>query len=786
MTIARRLTLLTLGFVLVALLTGCVVLAVRDYAHARDALELKATQLVATKPEFAAAVRFSIASQLNDIGSEALALSPAVKRVRVFTNLGEEVLAKTTLWATGETAPMFSTLREDRSPLDTVASDRPSDYLPPRLAAFAAVLQEKELTQIMPVVSLVDPLKDGIDLADFAAAAFDPESANSLFVVGYLEITLSRSVILSESLNSAAISAVFSLVLAALFGLVIATTTRRITKPLRDLTVLADDVAAGRQVQTVPVSGIGEVRQISEIVNGMVTGMNRQKKSLDVDRKMLNLQVDRRDEQLSQQQKELAEAKEKVSTTEDRLRHLAYFDLLTGLPNRRLFSEQLGLLLRLAIRNGEQLALLVLDIDHFKRVNDSLGTEAGDRLLKQVALRLEKSVRSSDVPHRTSDKEALMDLSRMGGDEFAVVLNNLPDERGAAVIAARIIKALEQPFRIDDNEVAVAATVGIAIAPRHGKTTEALFRAADTAMINGKKQGRNCLQVYSGDMVISNKERLKLENELRKARERKQLIVHYQPQVDSRNAKLTGAEALVRWSHPDRGLVPPNQWIPIAEELGLIGDIGDWVLERACKDLAELRRIGLDLPKVSVNVSALQLNEGFTRRVRETLDRANLDPGSLQIELTEGLMIGEQEATVQLLRQLKELGVRLSIDDFGTGYSSLSYLTRFPLNELKVDRSFVLGILESEQKAELVKAILAMGQSLGLEIVVEGVERVEEMDFFEQHSVHCIQGFLFSPAVPAKKLHKLLEPGHFENSLHMLRQQLSGTQTGVDMRIEQA
>ncbi|MEM6485874.1 MAG: EAL domain-containing protein, partial [Pseudomonadota bacterium] len=508
----------------------------------------------------------------------------------------------------------------------------------------------------------------------------------------------------------------------------------------------------------------------------------RHKQAIEVDRKMLNMKVDRREEQLSLQRKELDEAKEKVSATEDRLRHLAYFDLLTGLPNRRLFSEQLSLLLRLALRHGERLALVILDIDHFKRVNDSLGTEAGDQLLREVALRLEKSLRSSDLAHRSTKKEALMDLSRMGGDEFAVVLNKLSDETAATQVASRILKAMERPFRVGESEVTITVTMGIALTPAHGKNTESLFRAADTAMMSGKKKGRNCIQVYDDGMVTANKERLRLENDLRRAKDRKQLIVHYQPQVNGRTAEVTGAEALVRWSHPDHGLIPPTQWIPIAEELGLINDIGNWVLDQACRDLAELRRSGRELDSISVNISALQLTDNFVDFVAETLKRTRLSANSLQLELTEGLMVGEQKNAVELVKQLKNLGIRLSIDDFGTGYSALSYLTRFPLDELKVDRSFVLGIADSPQNAELVKAILAMGKSLGLAIVVEGVERVEELRFFREQSVDCIQGFLFSPAVPIKKLHELLEPEHFKHSLQLLEEQLKGD----SMQIEEA
>ncbi|MEM9397569.1 MAG: EAL domain-containing protein [Pseudomonadota bacterium] len=782
MSIAGRLNALLMTSASVLVLLLCVAITQREYASNRDALLLQASSVVAGKPELAVAIHFKNAPQLAVAAEDLLALSPALKRVRLFSNVGDELHRVAAPWAQDALSPSLAELRRNSSPLDEALTRFSSQTTPPGMGAFSVLVPEIELIQTIPIVSLIDPLQDDLKVEDFAISMLDPAAAKSLFVIGYVEIALSRTSVLLEGAPTLAVSAGAGLILLVIFWFVVRTSTRKITEPLGRLARLADDVAAGRQVDPLPISGGGEVRHITEILNGIITGMVRHKQAIEVDRKMLNMKVDRREEQLSLQRKELDEAKEKVSATEDRLRHLAYFDLLTGLPNRRLFSEQLSLLLRLALRHGERLALVILDIDHFKRVNDSLGTEAGDQLLREVALRLEKSLRSSDLAHRSTKKEALMDLSRMGGDEFAVVLNKLSDETAATQVASRILKAMERPFRVGESEVTITVTMGIALTPAHGKNTESLFRAADTAMMSGKKKGRNCIQVYDDGMVTANKERLRLENDLRRAKDRKQLIVHYQPQVNGRTAEVTGAEALVRWSHPDHGLIPPTQWIPIAEELGLINDIGNWVLDQACRDLAELRRSGRELDSISVNISALQLTDNFVDVVAETLKRTRLSANSLQLELTEGLMVGEQKNAVELVKQLKNLGIRLSIDDFGTGYSALSYLTRFPLDELKVDRSFVLGIADSPQNAELVKAILAMGKSLGLAIVVEGVERVEELKFFREHNVDCIQGFLFSPAVPIKKLHELLEPEHFKHSLQLLEEQLKGD----SMQIEEA
>jgi EAL domain-containing protein (putative c-di-GMP-specific phosphodiesterase class I) len=293
-------------------------------------------------------------------------------------------------------------------------------------------------------------------------------------------------------------------------------------------------------------------------------------------------------------------------------------------------------------------------------------------------------------------------------------------------------------------------------------------------MINAKKRGRNRVLIYDESMEGTNRERLQLENDLRKSIERGQLLLHYQPQVNARSGEVSGVESLVRWNHPEHGLIPPFKWIPMAEELGLIEEVGDWVLHKACADLVQLQSEGYLLPKVSVNVSALQFREEFVATVKQALDDTGLKPEMLELELTEGIMINDQDATVDIVQHLKDLKLRLSIDDFGTGYSSLSYLARFPLDELKIDRSFVLGLNKGKQSVELVRAIIAMGKSLGLELVVEGVERIEELNFFLDQDVEIIQGFLFSAPVALEKLRELLKPDYFRAQLRVLNTDLQG------------
>jgi diguanylate cyclase (GGDEF)-like protein len=531
---------------------------------------------------------------------------------------------------------------------------------------------------------------------------------------------------------------------------------------------VADDISAGKIDESTRLEGGGELKEIFSLLNMIIANINTYKTKMDVDHHLLSMKVEERTAQLSKRNEELNKAVKEVTETKDRLRKLAYYDSLTSLPNRRLFTEQLDLLLRLAKRNEEQLGLLFLDLDNFKRINDSLGHSAGDLLLREVAKRLSSCVRDSDVVAHFVESSARIDVSRLGGDEFTVVLNQLDKPASAGQVAQRLIRALVQPMTIEGHELVVTPSIGIAVAPGDADGVEGLLKAADTAMYHAKKSGKNNFLFYSPDMDAAGVERLRLETDLRKAIERDELVLHYQPQVDTVTGSVVGAEALMRWEHPEQGLVPPYKFIPMAEELGLISAMGDWCLREACRQMIEFQGMGLDLPKVSVNVSALQFNPSFIERVGEVLRDTALRPSRLELELTEGIMMDDTQATINALDQLKELGVSLSMDDFGTGYSSLSYLSRFPLDELKIDRSFVIDFDKTEADASLIVAIIAMGRSLKLQLVAEGVETDEQYNFLTRHGAHIIQGYLFSKPVPADELVPMLTPGYFRERISQI------------------
>ena len=612
-----------------------------------------------------------------------------------------------------------------------------------------------------PAYSPLSPLVEGLTPSDFGAALVQPEAVASLHVIGYLQVAISPRQVLIGILPVVGATLLMCLALAMLSSFFALRITRRITEPLSHMAKVADEIASGELSHTVEVEGTGEIREIATILNGIISGLSSYKTRMDVDHQLLSMKVEERTSQLTRRNEELNKAVEEVTETKDRLRQMAYYDSLTSLPNRRLFSEQLNLLLRLAKRNDEVLALLFLDLDNFKRINDSLGHSAGDTLLREVGNRLSGCVRDSDVVAHYVESGPRIDVSRLGGDEFTVVLNQIDCAESAELVARRLLDALSEPMVIGGHELVVTPSIGIALSPDHATDVDGLLKAADTAMYHAKAAGKNKCLFYQPDMDAAGVDRLELEADLRRALERDEFVLHYQPQVDTRNGSVIGAEALVRWEHPEKGMIPPFKFIPLMEEMGYIDTLGEWVLREACRQLKEFETEGFRLPKVSVNVSALQFNSAFIGILKDVLRESGLDPAKLELELTEGVVMGDANATIDSFNELKEMGIRLSIDDFGTGYSSLSYLSRFPLDELKIDRSFVTEFDKSENDASLVIAIIAMARSLNLDLVAEGVETREQYQFLTNNGAHVIQGYLFSKPVPAAELQALLSPWHF-------------------------
>ena len=430
---------------------------------------------------------------------------------------------------------------------------------------------------------------------------------------------------------------------------------------------------------------------------------------------------------------------------EEHIQHLAHFDVLTGLPNRALLGDRLEQAVLRALRDRVQVGVLLVDLDHFKRINDTLGHTVGDQLLREVANRLKGCARQGDT------------ISRQGGDEFAIVLPDLEANDEAARMAQQILEAVAQRYQIEDHELHVSCSVGISLCPRDGRSAENLLKNADSALYRAKDLGRNNYQFYLSGATIVARERLSLENSLRHALERDELELYYQPKWDFHIGAMTGAEALVRWNHPELGLLPPARFIPIAEDSGLVLPVGEWVLRAAVKTVGNLHKNGWPGLRIAVNLSARQFRQtNLTDLVKGLLIETGFDPTCLELELTEGILMHHTEDNIAALRAFKTMGVRIAIDDFGTGYSSLSYLQRFPVDVLKIDRSFVTDLPTSDSNAAIVDAIVTLAHGLGLEVVAEGIETFEHVEFLRAHGCDQGQGYYFGRPLPLAEFENLL------------------------------
>jgi diguanylate cyclase (GGDEF)-like protein len=424
------------------------------------------------------------------------------------------------------------------------------------------------------------------------------------------------------------------------------------------------------------------------------------------------------------------------------------FDSLTGLPNRGLLNDRLNLIMAQSQRESRQVGVLSIDLDRFKWINDSLGHHAGDMLLRTIAGRLRSRLRASDA------------VSRPGGDEFVIILSAVKHEQDITHATQDIMSLLSMPVELEGREVFVSASIGIAIFPFDGHDAGSLLRNADTAMYAAKECGRNNYKFFSREMNIRSVERMTLETKLRKALEKGEFFLTYQPQVDVKKARIVGVEALLGWDCPGTGLVSADKFIPIAEETGLIISIGEWVLREACMEAKSWQESGFDQVRMAVNISGSQFRQAdLVKTVSHILDETGIDPGYLEIELTESVLLENSDNAVEMLKKLKSLGISLAMDDFGTGYSSLTYLKHFPMERLKIDQLFIRDINTSPDDASLVDAIIAMARSLGLEVMAEGVETGEQAEFLKSRNCHEMQGFYFSRPVQSEEIRYLLENG---------------------------
>lgn len=451
--------------------------------------------------------------------------------------------------------------------------------------------------------------------------------------------------------------------------------------------------------------------------------------------------------------------------TQERLTYLAQYDQLTDLPNRSLFNERLAVGLKQAQRHHRNLTLMFLDLDHFKDINDTLGHSAGDRLLQDVAKRLQHCVRAEDT------------IARLGGDEFTIIMNEVHQRQDSATVAEKILDALSHPFMLENEEVFVTTSIGIASFPQSGSDPETLIRHADTALYRAKSEGRSNYQFFEVAMNQAVSERMSMINALRHATKRDEFFLYYQPLINARSGEVFGMEALLRWQHPERGLIPSDEFVPLLEETGLILSVGEWVIREACRQNRLWQEAGLESLTVSVNLSVRQFHKrDLLDVVTSAIADTGIRPQQLQLEITESVLLERSHAVNKTMTRLRDIGVKLAIDDFGTGYSSLSYLKQYPFDTLKFDRSFIQGITSTDNGAAIVAAVINLGHSLGMTVVAEGVESQRQLTILHDRDCDQFQGYLFSQPMSAENCTRwllqntmqsfssLLQPQHFSNS----------------------
>lgn len=772
MTIAVRLSLIfATAIVLIGIITG-VATALRAFDQEVTALSDRADAFLQGQPGLQYFIYKSDEAKLKQTLAEFVDTGPRTM-AQAFNGLGEPLATVSRQGTQPFQADSFAGVRRNLMTLDSGIRFFDGDTGAPLDLNLWQSLGNKDspIYQTLPVLTKVNTGAAGLSAADFAVAISGDSVNASQRVIGYVHILSDPRVLNTKALRAGLQVMLLYLLLATVGAVVSWLLSRRATRPLRELARMADAVAAGEIDEPIKVGGGEELEDITRLFNGVIEGMRDSRKVHEIDKRLLSLKVQERSSQLSERSEALNKAMEEANKTRDQLQQVANYDNVTKLPNRQLLTEQLSMLLKLNQRHGHTLALLFVDLDDFKRVNDSLGMGAGDKLLVEVGRRLTRTVRDSDSVGYMTDGKTGIEVARLGGDEFTIILNQLDSPESAAVVASRLVENLTAPLTIAGHKLSLHPSIGIAIAPTDGKDVESLLQAASTAKYHAKQDGGETrYRFYRSNMGQQGAERLRLESDLRTALDSGGLSLVYQPQVDTNSGSVIGAEALLRWNHPQLGQVPPAKFVSLAEKAGLMEQLGDWVLAEACRQVSQFNSEGVKLGKVAINISAQQFSPAFVGRINATLEQTGIDPHQLELGLTESIMSSNETETVEALRALRDSGVYLSVDDFGTGYSPLHYLSQYPLDELKIDRSFLLDAERTDTGAKLVVAIISMARSLGLRALATGVETESQFHFLTQNGASLIQGYLFSEPVTAEALKPMLAPWHFVDQVQQLAQ----------------
>lgn len=759
MTTAGRLNTLITGFVLLATLLLAAVSAGHGYRAALEREVAAATARVERRADLQWLIYRGESAPLAR-ALRALSSAGPIGGAAAYSRIGEQLAAVDY----GGALP-FAALRASRSSTETAlrgGDDRGHLSGTGFIDAWRGATRHAFLS--LPVIASLNPDSRQHTGYDFLNALTRPGVDGSDFVQGYIHVAIDLAPLQRETLAYSGRVLATWLPPIAIALIALLWWNRRILRELQRVADVMDAVAGGQFEQGAHFRGGREFADIGAALNRLTQSLQRHRQEIELGRDLLSKKVEERTSQLSRSTEELTRVTEVASESEQRLQQLTYYDSLTSLPNRRLFTEQFNLLMPLTRRAGQSLALLYLDLDNFRRINDSLGHHAGDLLLREVAKRLRQSVRDSDAVTRMGDSDHDIAVSRLGGDEFTVVLNQLDKADAAAMVARRVIRRLSEPMEIDGHEVAVNPSVGIAVYPGDGDNAGALLNAAATAMAAARQIRGENYRFFHRDMIADGSERLRIESDLRHALERRELLLHYQPQIDTVMGSVIAIEALLRWEHPQMGLIAPFDFVAIAEESGMMGRIGNWVLGEACQRLKGIEATVTELPRVAVNVSAAQLTDSFAATVRSVLSRTGLAPDRLELSLSESALAVANNSVLVALQELRTLGVYLSVDGYGLGRSSLAQLSQFPLDEIKIEREFLTRHREQGQPGPLM-ALIGTARSLGLQAGAEGVETRDDYHFLAEQGVRQMQGYLFTRPVPLEELLPLLAPWHFSEQI---------------------
>ncbi|MEM1110554.1 MAG: bifunctional diguanylate cyclase/phosphodiesterase [Pseudomonadota bacterium] len=622
--------------------------------------------------------------------------------------------------------------------------------------------RETSILLSIPVLTAIDPTQSNLAPEDFAAGLLARGENRSRLVIGYLSIGLDRGTLLARAGDRALHTFLLMLGVLAISGLLLRLAILRIIDPITRLKQIAHALANGEDETKISTPDHGEFADIAKALSSFKKSASRKTSEMSYEKNMFKLRVEQTEEELTARDQELERISDEYAASRANVRKLSNFDRLTELPNRELFIEHVRQLIRLAERSEETAALLCVSLVNFERITESLGRNTGDQLLKAVAARLLGCLRSSDLlGHYRSDAQRI-NVSRLGADEFAAVLNRLDDRQSAKDIAERISALLAKPYTIEGRELTVKPVIGIAVMPDDTRDAGTLLRFASAAKQQAAAAGASSVIPYSDNIELLGDEDFQLSTALRKALAENTLTLHYQPQVDTVLGSITGLEAFLRWQHPDLGAVSPERFIPLAEENGLIVELGYWALEEACRQICAFKKRAITMPRVALNISPQQLNPAFVTRLSETLKRYSLPASSLELGLTHEVIANNSDSMLQVLRELKDSGVHIALENFGVAPSTLAGIQACPLDDLKIERSFIAHCDKRTEGARMVSAVVAVANSLGLTPVAEGVERVEEFEYLSAQGVRLMRGYLFSKPMPAEELGRILTaPWHY-------------------------